>query len=32
MKRRSCNNNLNILITLGMALGAATIIGLSKKK
>ena len=31
MKRRSCNNNLNILITLGMALGAATIIGLSKK-
>lgn len=31
MKRRNCNNNLNILITLGMALGAATIIGLSKK-
>lgn len=31
MKRKSCNNNLNILITLGMALGAAAILGLSKK-
>lgn len=31
MKRKSRNNNLNILITLGMALGAAAILGLSKK-